>query len=161
MKCNTIVASVALLSAFCQSFKMSGSQRSASQNFVIGGLIQRLPHGQLEQQPTDISSIGCRGESFKCISLSLFTGLLLFGSTIQPSQAQTLGTKVDIGKSVLCENIQLDHLVKEGAGGGGTVFSAYRRQGNGITADIDSATPQVIPPSQNMLATPRSSEDTS
>jgi hypothetical protein len=147
MKPDAIVASVILLSAFCQSFKLSGSQRPASQNFLIGGLLHRLQEGQLEQQRTEISSIGCRGESFKCISLSLVTGLLLFGSTIQPSHAaQTLGTKVDIGKSVLCENVQLDHLVKEGAGGGGTVFSAYRRQPNSKMPETDSTAPQVIMP---------------
>ena len=144
MKCDAIVVSVILLSAFCQSFKMSGLKRPASQNSIIGGLIHRLPEGQLEQRGTEISSIGFRRDYFKCISLSLFTGLLLFGSVVQPSVAQTLGTKVDIGKSVLCENVQLDHLVKEGAGGGGTVFSAYRRQPNSKMPEMDSTAPQVI-----------------
>jgi hypothetical protein len=145
MKLDAILASVILLSAFCQSFKMSGSQRPASQNFLFGGLVHRLPESLLELHRTEISSNGCRGESFKCISLGLLTGLLLFGSTIQPSvAAQSLGTKVDIGKSVLCENVQLDHLVKEGAGGGGTVFSAYRRQPNSKMPEMDSTAPQVI-----------------
>lgn len=145
MKCNAVVELVILLSAFCQSFKMSGSQRPTLQNFLAGGLTHRPPESQLEQQSTEFFPMGCKEESFKCVSLSLLTGLLLFGSTIQPSfAAQTLGTKVDIGKSVLCENIQLDHLAKEGAGGGGTVFSAYRRQPNSLMPEMDSTAPQVI-----------------
>ena len=99
---------------------------------------------ECDPQLNDKTNGGTAVREVKCISLSLFTGLLLFGSVVQPSVAQTLGTKVDIGKSVLCENVQLDHLVKEGAGGGGTVFSAYRRQPNSKMPEMDSTAPQVI-----------------
>lgn len=63
---------------------------------------------------------------------------------MHPAMSATLGTKVDIGESISCENVQLDHLVKVGAGGGGTVFSAIRRDPTTkITAVDDSVIPKV------------------
>ena len=61
--------------------------------------------------------------------LVIASGLLAFSSSLS-SSAQSLGTKVDIGERVLCENLQLEQLTKEGAGGGGTVFSAVKQGGS-------------------------------
>ena len=86
-----------------------------------------------------------RRHSPKGAVLSSLTGLLLFCTAVHPAMSATLGTKVDIGESISCENIQLDHLVKVGAGGGGTVFSAVRHDpAMKNTDDQESVVPKVF-----------------
>lgn len=61
--------------------------------------------------------------------LAIASGLLVLSSSVSQSSAQTLGSKVDIGERVSCDKVQLEQVTKEGAGGGGTVFSAVRQGG--------------------------------
>jgi hypothetical protein len=63
-----------------------------------------------------------------------------------PSYAQSLGTKVEIGQYVNCGDVDLEQLTKEGAGGGGTVFSGVINNGkhsNPIT-QVPESVPKVI-----------------
>ena len=107
-------------------------------------LVNRQINDDSDFQLHESISARIRRHSPKGAVLSSLTGLLIFCSAMHPAMSATLGTKVDIGESVSCENIQLDHLVKVGAGGGGTVFSAIRRDpSTKITAIDDSVIPKV------------------
>jgi hypothetical protein len=107
-------------------------------------LVNRQINDDTDFQLHESISARIRRHSPKDAVLSSLTGLLIFCSAVHPAVSATLGTKVDIGESVSCENVQLDHLVKVGAGGGGTVFSAIRRDPNTkIAANDDSVTPKV------------------
>ena len=90
-------------------------------------LVNRQTNDYNDFPPSKSITTKISGHSAKGAILGSLSGLLLFCSAMQPALSATLGTKVEIGESISCENIQFDHLVKVGAGGGGTVFSAIRR----------------------------------
>ena len=73
--------------------------------------------------------------STRTTCIRIMSGLLAYNAIINPSLAQTLGSKLAIPESVSCGNVQLDNLTKEGAGGGGTVFSATKRNSEGQKSD--------------------------
>jgi hypothetical protein len=50
---------------------------------------------------------------------------VFFMSPKNPSYAQSLGTKVEIGQYVKCGDIDLEQLTKEGAGGGTYILNVY------------------------------------
>ena len=58
--------------------------------------------------------------------LSICASFLVSSAALRPSYAESLGSKVAIATSISCDNLQLENLTKEGAGGGGTVFSAVQ-----------------------------------
>ena len=74
--------------------------------------------------------------SSRATCIGIMSGLLAYNAALNPSLAQTLGSKLAISESVSCGNVQLDNLTKEGAGGGGTVFSATKRNSEDQKSDM-------------------------
>ena len=145
MKRTFCIGSRLAVLAFCQSFELFRSFRLRHKSDLMVGLVNRQLKDDYDSQLSESISTTIMGYSAKGAILSSLTGLLLFCSSIQPAMSATLGTKVEIGESISCENIQLDHLVKVGAGGGGTVFSAVRRDPTmKNTDDQESVVPKVF-----------------
>ena len=112
---------------------------------IMVRLVNRQSNDDCDSHLLESISARSRGYSAKGAILSSLTGLLIFCSSMQPAMSATLGSKVEIGESISCENIQLDHLVKVGAGGGGTVFSAVRHDpAMKNTDDQESVVPKVF-----------------
>lgn len=143
MKVRQMIASVMLFPAFSDSFKNSRLHRPLSQ--TTGPDHNFIPHGIMDITPENYA-VG----NIKKLLVSCLMGLFVFGSAVPSSMASTLGSKVDIGEAISCENIKLDHLIKVGAGGGGTVFSAVRRDFTQTVIDIENA-PKVIGSSQCLI----------
>lgn len=144
MKQTFCIGSLLAFLAFCQSFELFRSFRMRHKSDPMVTLINRQINDDANFQLHESISARIMRHSPKAAMLSSLTGLLIFCSAMHPAMSATLGTKVDIGESISCENIQLDHLVKVGAGGGGTVFSAIRRDPmTKITAVDDLVTPKV------------------
>ena len=127
MKRTFCIGSLLALLAFCQSFELFRPFRIHHKSDLMVRLVNRQMNDDYDSELCENISRKIMGNSAKSVMLSSLTGLLIFCSAMQPAMSATLGTKVEIGESISCENVQLDHLVKVGAGGGGTVFSAVRR----------------------------------
>lgn len=80
----------------------------------------------------------------KTTCVGIISGLLAYSASISPSMAQTLGSKVAIARSVSFDNVQLDNLTKEGAGGGGTVFSADKRSSDNQSGGMSNKVKMIF-----------------
>lgn len=137
MKVGQMIASAILLSAFSDSLKSSRFYRPVSKTAMHNR--KPTPHDHIYEKLMDVAPNNFAVNKAKNCLLSCLITVFLFGSAVPSTIASTLGSKVDIGETVSCENIKLDHLVKVGAGGGGTVFSAVRQGLHQTTADNENA----------------------
>ena len=125
MRVGQMIASAMLLSAFSDSLKNPRFYRPDSKTAMHNRKL--TPHNHMYEKLMEAAPENFAVDEMKKVLLSCLMTVFLFCSAVPSAMASTLGSKVDIGETISCENIKLDHLVKVGAGGGGTVFSAVRR----------------------------------
>ena len=132
-----MIASAILLSAFSDSLKNPRFCRTDSKTAMHNRKL--TPHNHMYKKLMEVAPENFAIDKIKNILLSCLMTVFVFGAAVPSTMASTLGSKVDIGETVSCENIKLDHLVKVGAGGGGTVFSAVRQDLHQTAVDSENA----------------------